>query len=390
MFCINCGKQIDDDSKFCPHCGAKEAEETPLVKKVENTSEEKNQKSPDRKKSKVPLLVVVGIFVVVIGYFSFRAISKMTTYNSAVEKYEHSSYVEAEELFTSLGDYKDASEYVTECQYQQAIKDLEAGYYEEAIVTFTRLGEYEDSISYLEKAVSERKYAKFNLEIDVNSEIYKDTALRTPEEVEAALTESIYGEWYSADTNEKIIVDYYKIGDRDYGINSAQYLDGWITVDFHYADDLERKFTISPYFESFNYIDQWIDTLFIYSAESEEEYLYRSVSQEEYDNLVALNAEVEAQQPMYTDDEIIQKTFATFKNRIKGNYSGAGVLYHSADYSNAYVEYDWLTQTYYCSMTGEYSTNVFDFWGTSTQTYFINAVFVDTGTGLSVVSFSIS
>lgn len=23
MFCINCGKQINDGSKFCPECGAK-------------------------------------------------------------------------------------------------------------------------------------------------------------------------------------------------------------------------------------------------------------------------------------------------------------------------------------------------------------------------------
>lgn len=30
MFCVNCGREIRDGSKFCPHCGAKSGEEIPV------------------------------------------------------------------------------------------------------------------------------------------------------------------------------------------------------------------------------------------------------------------------------------------------------------------------------------------------------------------------
>ncbi|MCM1008777.1 MAG: zinc-ribbon domain-containing protein [Ruminococcus flavefaciens] len=37
MFCPNCGKQIDDDAKFCEHCGA--------VIKTSTISNEKSEQS---------------------------------------------------------------------------------------------------------------------------------------------------------------------------------------------------------------------------------------------------------------------------------------------------------------------------------------------------------
>ena len=32
MYCINCGAQIPDNSKFCPHCGKKQIEGEPTLK----------------------------------------------------------------------------------------------------------------------------------------------------------------------------------------------------------------------------------------------------------------------------------------------------------------------------------------------------------------------
>lgn len=68
MFCQNCGKQIEDESRFCPYCGVKNASEV----------EKKNQDIPDkkekgvRKKKKLPIIIIaIGIlFILGIVIFS--------------------------------------------------------------------------------------------------------------------------------------------------------------------------------------------------------------------------------------------------------------------------------------------------------------------------------
>lgn len=394
MKCLSCNTENHSNAKFCSNCGKPlPTGNTHFEKELTSTSSQdvNSKQSPGSFMKAKRVYIVVSVMVLaVIGSVFFKTYSKSATYDSAVQKFENKNYAEAAELFSSLSDYKDSLTYVTECNYQLAIKNLEDGNYEEAIDVFTQLGEYESSEDYLEKAVFERKYAKFNLEIDVDSEIYRETALRTIEDAEAALSGGMYGEWYSSETNEKITVNRYQINNRDYGVNYVICLDGWHVVHFYYIDDPEHEHTLSAYYEFFEYIGESIDTLSIYSLHSEEEFLYRSISQDDYDNLVMLNAEAEASQPAYSNDEIVSRTFAAFKSKVKGQYSGPATLYHSADYSNAYVDYDWSTRTYACSMTGEYSTNAFDFFGTSTSTYFVTAEFVDTGSGLTMTSFSVS
>jgi len=41
-------------------------------------------------------------------------------------------------------------------------------------------------------------------------------------------------------------------------------------------------------------------------------------------------------------------------------------------------------------MTCEYISNVFDMWGTSTDTYFVTAKFLDNGSSLSMIDLQIS
>lgn len=61
MFCRMCGKQIDDDAKFCPECGASQAE-TPVVDFTLNTS----SSQPVKKNNKKLLAVLIPVIAVIL------------------------------------------------------------------------------------------------------------------------------------------------------------------------------------------------------------------------------------------------------------------------------------------------------------------------------------
>lgn len=44
MFCTNCGKQIADDAKFCPHCGSKTVANTEPVSSAPQQQPETTEK----------------------------------------------------------------------------------------------------------------------------------------------------------------------------------------------------------------------------------------------------------------------------------------------------------------------------------------------------------
>ena len=81
MFCYNCGKQIDDDSTFCPYCGTKVKEveavkETPKVQ--EPIKQDINNTQPitnptPKKPIPIPLIAAAGaiglIILITVGYF---------------------------------------------------------------------------------------------------------------------------------------------------------------------------------------------------------------------------------------------------------------------------------------------------------------------------------
>jgi len=92
--------------------------------------------------------------------------------------------------------------------------------------------------------------------------------------------------------------------------------------------------------------------------------------------------------PNYSDEDVITAAFNAFKNKRRGGYQGAQSLYHGSDYSNANVSYDPNTRTYTCTLTCEYTTNIFDFWGTSTSTYYVTVQLLDNGSELSVINYS--
>lgn len=169
MFCIKCGKKIDNDSLFCTFCGAKQPERTAVVSKepvlpeneVKEATEEViaepitvtetvepiaepetaepvgitepanvaapvmtvNEPTTEKTepKKKFPLKkfgIIAGIAVVVIaaiiGLFSINS-EERKIYKEAKSLMESGSYYSAEYRFDSIRDYRNSDELYTEC-----------------------------------------------------------------------------------------------------------------------------------------------------------------------------------------------------------------------------------------------------------------------------------
>lgn len=338
---------------------------------------------------KKPIIGVLGLLLLIIALaVAVPAYQKSNQYSSAIIAFNNEDYVEAEKIFTTLSGYKDADDYVIECKYQNAIIDLENEQYENALAVFESLENYKDTQDYTDKALFGRKYAMLDSGDDASPERL-EVLLTSPEEVESALESNFYQTWYDYNTGEELQFNRYWLNGNYYGIKEAADIDGYISLTCYYMDNPGQDISMSIEYDYFDYIDEVVDRLYLYDNDSNYTQYYL-ITPQEYDELVALNEEAMNSQPNYSDDTIIEKTFSTFKSKIRGNYSGASVLYHSSSYSDAYVSYDRQSRTYTCTLNAKYSTNAFDFWGTSTQTYFVTAQFLDTGSDLAMISFNIS
>ncbi|MBR5713876.1 MAG: hypothetical protein IKX58_03665 [Clostridia bacterium] len=69
-------------------------------------------------------------------------------YRIAKEAMEAEDYESAEEAFEALGDYEDCAELLTECRYKRALKLYEDEEYADADAIFSEMKDYEDSLHY--------------------------------------------------------------------------------------------------------------------------------------------------------------------------------------------------------------------------------------------------
>lgn len=93
----------------------------------------------------------------------------------------------------------------------------------------------------------------------------------------------------------------------------------------------------------------------------------------------------------YSDDDIVNKALNTFKSKIKSKYGGGvETMYHGASVNSSVVEFDPYTNKYTCTLNATYTTNMFDFFGTSSTSYVVKAVYYDTGSELIAEEFNIS
>jgi len=79
------------------------------------------------------------------------------TMDQAIALMEQGAYDEANAVFTSLGDYKDAPEQAREALYRKAGELREQGRYQDAVEQYTLLGDYSDSAAQAEETLLQWK-----------------------------------------------------------------------------------------------------------------------------------------------------------------------------------------------------------------------------------------
>ncbi len=179
MLCPKCQKEVLEDSKFCPFCGADLSaaatpEEirtaAPAEAVVEQASPEpaapesvpvQETAAPDvetaapakKGRSKKPLIIAaIAAVVVIAGIFGTRAVINHMhekDYAAACKALATEDYEKALSGFEELGSFKDSKEQAEFCQdnidYNKAAEVLESGDYDKARRAFKKLGDFKDS-----------------------------------------------------------------------------------------------------------------------------------------------------------------------------------------------------------------------------------------------------
>lgn len=135
--CIRCGNPLIPGASVCNVCG----QPAPAPVKV---------KKPVNKKAVKRAIIAAAIIVALIGAtFGGIFISKVVRYNNAANMMEAGDYAGAQEIFTNLEDYKDASTQADICGnfivYNEAQALMDQGDYETALEKFQSLGSFEDA-----------------------------------------------------------------------------------------------------------------------------------------------------------------------------------------------------------------------------------------------------
>lgn len=92
---------------------------------------------------------VENVSVLTEAHDAYEVALKQQDYDAAEEAYKAGNYLEAKEIFDSLGDFEDAADRAAEAEkanaYEQAAKLFDDGKFADAQTAFLALGDYEDS-----------------------------------------------------------------------------------------------------------------------------------------------------------------------------------------------------------------------------------------------------
>lgn len=142
MFCKNCGKEIDSDSKFCNFCGAKQQSEIPSEEQESEIQlEQQTPKVQSEQQDSKLVLYIIYFFIALFLVITMLALSKgcddctggTTPTNSSQansQKAKNSDVIVSYERFPG---FLSEDEYIMTLQAQEKIKNLEIiVYYESA------------------------------------------------------------------------------------------------------------------------------------------------------------------------------------------------------------------------------------------------------------------
>ena len=184
QYCNICSEHLDSKDNFCPRCG------NPIVQAANanpqssynpppgwNTGQhtvqhptpvtpqytdayapppipapKPKQKKPVSKSGLAIFLSAIAVLLiggVILTVYLVNQAGKASDYDEAMALMDSGKYSAAQAIFTDLGNYKDAEEFVIQCQniisYNTAIQQMESGNYQVAKIAFEALGNFRDS-----------------------------------------------------------------------------------------------------------------------------------------------------------------------------------------------------------------------------------------------------
>jgi TolA-binding protein len=110
---------------------------------------------PKTKNKSLGMILIGTIAVAAIAVAVFFMTKNSREYSKAQKLLADKKYTEAETIFNELGDYKDSSSVVTECEYQLGMKAFERKEYENALQVFEEIKDYKDSAEMVEQSTYE-------------------------------------------------------------------------------------------------------------------------------------------------------------------------------------------------------------------------------------------
>ena len=184
----------------------------------------KKQKKPLTKKGKIIRAVLIAVVLGLLGYSGYLNNIKnkemQTVYMQAQAQFDSGNYTEAYKSFSSIPEFKDASEKAQQCAYtihmgvyNEALKLKEEGLYDEAILKFGEITEFEDA----QKQIVDCYETKREIYIDkMGVLIYK---INRYKELASSMSDIVYRDWTKAiQSNRDITVslqETYKTWDKD-------------------------------------------------------------------------------------------------------------------------------------------------------------------------------
>ncbi len=140
------------------------------IKRKDNLARAEQKKKEHRKKIIGTIVLSSIALIVLLVVFLNTIVVPFIKYNNAVEYMEAGEYHKAQDVFNSLGDYKDSVEKSRDCSkkilyrqydenYKRAVSMMNEGKYQEALELFLQIDGFKDS-----NALADEAYFNFNME----------------------------------------------------------------------------------------------------------------------------------------------------------------------------------------------------------------------------------